>query len=96
MLVLSSPVKVQKKKKKKREKKRPARNVVDVFDTHFGLVRDVSDTDYWAGRGGGSGGEGGRIFTTFKRQFVRVRTRNSASSRTFCVSLLFSSYRCSL
>ena len=95
MLVRSLPMKVQKKKKKKS----PARNVVDFFDTHFGLVRDVSDTDYWAGRGGGgggSGGEGSRIFTTFKRQFVRVRTRKSASSRTFCVSLLFSSYRCSL
>ena len=49
--------------------KQKARDIVDTFATHSGHVHDVTDRQK-------NGSPHGRVFDTFKCQFLSYRTRN--------------------
>ena len=62
-----------------KEQKRLAREVFDAFDTHFGLVYDVTDTHCWAQNGNSHF----QVFETFKRRFLANRPINELKTAGF-------------
>ena len=66
-----------------KSRKKLACDVTDTVDTHVGFIYDVTSTGCWVQ----DGSTHGQIFTTFKRQFVKTRTRRK-SKESCCVYTL--------
>ena len=54
-----------------KSRKKLACDVINTVDTHAGLIYDVTSTGCWVQ----DGSTHGQIGTTFKRQFVKTKTR---------------------
>ena len=77
MLVLSH----QRQRQKKQKTTTFICEPFDTFATHSDLVHDVTDMDCWEQ----NGSTHGRVFATFKRQFLSNKQDQKSNEKLLCI-----------